>query len=341
MKKKNFAKVLAVLAFIAALKICLDFPEKQIKFFELNHLKFKDFDDISNAKVQPESGKNIFFIDSGQSEGNVTLNIRQCCSIESAALMNPQLNIFVLFTSQERLKSLTRTPEVEAILSYKNVHLNSIDVVKFSIGTTFEEFFLKNALNTSLFKVEHTSDIVRIMVLWKYGGTYLDNDVITKQKLDSLPLNYACAASDTIVANGLINFQSINDNFLVGTFADDLIRNFNGSAWSINGPLMMIRVLQKLCNTTQTVQMVSKGNCKGFHVLPRKACLAINWSENYRLMKDSEATETMKVIKDSTFVHFANKMSKNQKLLKSQKAAYIQLAYQFCPKVMAQEGETF
>jgi hypothetical protein len=131
----------------------LDFSEKQIECFKLNHLKFQDFDDISRAKVQPESNKNIFFVDSGQNEKNVTLNIRQCCSIESAALMNPQLNIFVLFISQERLKNLRRTPEVEAILSYKNVFLNSIDPVKFSIGT-FEDFFLKNSLNTSLFKVD-------------------------------------------------------------------------------------------------------------------------------------------------------------------------------------------
>jgi lactosylceramide 4-alpha-galactosyltransferase len=338
--KKNFAKVIAIL------KICLDFPEtnfpeNQIKILKHDQANFQDVDDISSTKVQPESGKNIFFVESGQSEGNVTLNIRQCCSIESAALMNPQLNIFVLFTSQVRLKNLTRTPEVEAILSYKNVHLNSIDVIKFSIGTIFEEFFLKNALNTSLFKVEHTSDIVRIMVLWKYGGTYLDTDVITKQKLDSLPLNYACPESEAEVCNGILNFQNINDNFLVGTFADDLIRNFDGSVWAINGPAMMTRVLQKLCNTTQTVQMVSKRNCESFHVLPRKACYAVGWKENYRLMKDSEATESMKVIKDSTFVHFWNKMTKNQILLKSQKAAYIQLAYQFCPKVMAQEGEAF
>jgi lactosylceramide 4-alpha-galactosyltransferase len=97
-------------------------------------------------------------------------------------------------------------------LSYKNVFLNSIDPVKFSIGT-FEDFFLKNPLNTSLFKVEHTSDIVRIMVLWKYGGTYLDTDVITQHKLDSMPLNYACAASEAIVGNAILNFQNIKDNF--------------------------------------------------------------------------------------------------------------------------------
>ena len=33
-------------------------------------------------------------------------------------------------------------------------------------------------LNGSFYKVEHTSDVLRCAVLWRFGGTYLDADMV-------------------------------------------------------------------------------------------------------------------------------------------------------------------
>jgi lactosylceramide 4-alpha-galactosyltransferase len=339
-KKLHFATVLT-LAVILLFLVFTVLPDQKLNIVKTSHVRSQDFCDILGARVRPENSKNVFFVESGDSEGNVTLSIRQCCSIESAALINPHLNVFVLFTSQDRLHNLSKTPEVEAILSYNNVFLNSIDVDKFSIGTPFEEFFVQNVLEKSLYKIVHTSDVVRFMVLWKYGGTYLDTDIIVRQKLDSLPSNYACPESETHINNAAINFQNINENLIIEAFVDDLIRNFNGRSWGNNGPTMMTRVLRQLCNTTNTLEMVLKGNCKSFHVLSKKMCYPIGGMESSRLFSDSEATKTMKAVQDSLVVHFWNSATKNWKLWKTQKAAYIQLARQFCPKVMAIKGESF
>lgn len=43
--------------------------------------------------------------------------------------------------------------------------------------------------------------------LYKWGGTYLDLDVIVQKKLDEVLSNYAGAESDKFVAAGILNFE--------------------------------------------------------------------------------------------------------------------------------------
>lgn len=46
--------------------------------------------------------------------------------------------------------------------------------------------------------------------LYKWGGTYLDLDVIVKTSFDQIEPNYAGAESESFVAAGLINFDHTN-----------------------------------------------------------------------------------------------------------------------------------
>lgn len=43
--------------------------------------------------------------------------------------------------------------------------------------------------------------------LYKWGGTYLDLDVIMLRNLSTIPANYAGAESSTFVAAGVINLD--------------------------------------------------------------------------------------------------------------------------------------
>jgi predicted aspartyl protease len=115
------------------------------------------FTNILTAKVQPKNGKNIFFIETSDSIYDVNLNARQCCAIESAALMNPDLHIFILFASQKRLKKLKITLQINAILSYHNVHINYLNVTEISAGSPMEDFIKSDKLSESDFRIPHSS----------------------------------------------------------------------------------------------------------------------------------------------------------------------------------------
>lgn len=77
--------------------------------FEIN--ENETLTDILNSDVKPSNGKNIFFHETSciSENGIVNLNARQACAIESAARMNPHMNVFALFASKVGFKNGKKT----------------------------------------------------------------------------------------------------------------------------------------------------------------------------------------------------------------------------------------
>jgi len=141
---------------------------------------------------------------------------------------NKHSNVFLLIVAKEPVIVLERTPQLDVILSYPNVHVNYLVPNEFAIGTPLEEFFAsKRILKESLFVTAHTSDALRLLVLWKYGGTYSDMDMIFQQNIDVLKPNYACEDLSDCMNGAFINFnrgRKLSEIFLT-EFAD----TYNGT----------------------------------------------------------------------------------------------------------------
>lgn len=88
--------------------------------------------------------------------------------------MNPDYNVFVLFTSQVGFRNLSSLPLIDALLSYQNVHINFLNLTKYAQDTPLEGWLKKGELFRSKYVNSHTSDVLRYLSLYKYGGTYLD-----------------------------------------------------------------------------------------------------------------------------------------------------------------------
>jgi lactosylceramide 4-alpha-galactosyltransferase len=75
---------------------------------------------------------------------------------------------------------------------------------------------------------------------------------LSNRSLDALGSNYAERESASVVANGVMNFawdgigHRVADRCL-----EELRSNFRGNIWGYNGPLLITRVLQKMCNFSQ------------------------------------------------------------------------------------------
>lgn len=253
------------------------------------------------------------------------------------------MNIFVLFvTRHDEIIKLETTPEISMMLSYENVYLYTFDLLQFSLDTPFEEFMRSERLYQSVFVVSHTSDVLRLLVLWKFGGTYLDTDIIVRQRIDSVPSNFACDDTDNTVNGAILNFShDENGRRLAEMFMEDLIKNFNGAIWGSNGPLLVTRVLKNLCKTNVTKEIIAKGNCEGFHVLPNKSCYPITGLSWAKFFNETLSKYVMQKVEEALVVHFWNNLSKHTQLSVNSSAAYVQLAKQFCPKVISSCGDFF
>lgn len=147
---------------------------------ENDGLKDADDDEMSF----PE--KNIFFVEASCQMG---LSFHKVCSIESAARANPEWQVSVLFAGRIP-KQCQRTVNFTTLETYKNIHLYRIHVKKFADGTPFQDFFTSDALDSSLYPVHHTTEILQYLTLHKWGGVYLDTNMMVSKPFDNLPLNW-------------------------------------------------------------------------------------------------------------------------------------------------------
>lgn len=337
--KGSFRNIFACLCVASIVIYCTIF---KLKWLEVLKSDLGEFGNILESRNQPEGGKNVFFIDSSESKDNVTLNARKACAIESAAFTNPHLKIFLLFSSESRFEALETTPVLKAILSYSNVFINFLNATQFSVESSMEDFFESNALSTSSFKIEHTSDALRLLVLWKYGGTYLDTDMIVRRKLDSLPSNLACRQSKDEINNAFLRFSNQKDGHeLAELFITNFVLRFNGAIFPWNGPKLITRVVKDICGTNDVQNVIDKNSCQGFFTLDSPFCYEISYSEWNKLMEENFTEEVLQRVEQSITVHFWNHVTRDVKLSPSSKAPYIMLARQFCPKVLKSCGEFF
>lgn len=295
-------------------------------------------ENIQSAQSNLQNGKNIFFIDSMRMRipyAN-SLGVRQLCSIESAARSNPHLNVNVILITPKESYDLQMKSQLAAVLSYSNVNFLSLNPVEFALETPYEIFMEKDELSKSVRPIEHSSDIFRLLLLWRYGGTYLDLDFIVTAQLDKIN-NYACDDGEgSIVANGLINLDQKFGKKFAKTLMNEQMKNWNGSLWGHNGPLLLTRVLSNLCNTTNIDKMVALGNCDGFHVLKKSICYPIPHSFHKYFFTEQHTDQLLRRITDETIsVHFWNGLTKDFLVQIHKKSPFMILAKKFCPRVIA------
>lgn len=92
------------------------------------------------------------------------LNSRQVCSIESAARINPNTNVYVIFVD---VVDIASSKFIDGLKQLENVHVVGLNSKSFGDGTPFENFTRNQKLLKSKFPEVHASDFFRLLVLWK------------------------------------------------------------------------------------------------------------------------------------------------------------------------------
>ena len=78
----------------------------------------------------------------------------------------------------------------ELIGKYPNIHFKFVNINTFLEGTTLYQLWREYKVQTSDFVISHLSDLLRYSLIHRFGGTYVDTDVIFLKPLpdeESLP----------------------------------------------------------------------------------------------------------------------------------------------------------
>lgn len=160
------------------------------------------------------------------------------------------------------------------------------------------------------------SDLTRLAVLYKYGGVYLDTDIIFLNDITRLRNAIGAQSMDletkrwTRLNNAVMVFDMYHP--LMREFLHEYSTNFDGNRWGYNSPYLVSRVIKRL------------GNKPGYNltIFPPDAFYPVNWIKIPKLFKKPATTREAKWVektvqdmnKGSYMIHLWNKVTRKIKI---------------------------
>ncbi|KAB0793990.1 hypothetical protein PPYR_13610 [Photinus pyralis] len=299
--------------------------------------------DLFEMQTPPEN--SIYFIETSCksfTEGAVSINPRQACAVESAALINPDYQTYLMYTSPGLIKDETTLSGklLHTLTNIKNVNLLWLNFPRLLKGTFVEELYTSGKIQSSKFPVNTASNIARLVLLLKFGGIYLDLDFVIIRPFDDLASNFAVAESVSAVNNAVLRSSLTGSGqAFIRTCLEELQAHFSGNAWGKNGPAVVTKVLKKMCNVNMIQEMYQK-NCSGFIVYPSDYFYPIYYKNWKFYFESGHEKDLYYVLEQSHGIHLWNKFSKNARS-DSEESIYRVIAKSHCPQVYSIASEYF
>lgn len=286
-------------------------------------------------------GKGIFFFETScasYKHGRIYITARQACAVESAAKMNPGMDIYLAYTAPgivARKPSTSSDHHLHALLSYSNIHLLHLDFDTYlNHSPLYHLLHTSSKLPSSSHIQSHVSDILRYVTLARYGGLYLDLDVVVLKGLDVLEGTWSGAESEANVAAGVMRFGVDEKGKRLGRESlRELGERFEPTGWGDNGPGVITRLASKLCNAKIAAEMT---HCRDITIYPPPFFYPIPWWNWTMYFDPDQLQKVFHLARDSYAIHVWNKHSASTTIeLDGKPTAYSIFAKSFCPRVYA------
>lgn len=114
-----------------------------------------------------------------------------------------------MFTSPVEFEKFPPSSVTKVLFSYPNIQFKHFDLIEIAKQTLIEDWIKTSKLFRSYFFIMHASDIFRLVLLRKYGGVYIDLDMLVLKDFNDLPNNFACVENTlhNQIGNAFIGFQ--------------------------------------------------------------------------------------------------------------------------------------
>lgn len=185
--------------------------------------------------------------------------------------------------------------------------------------------------------------MLRMLSLYRFGGIYLDLDVVVLRSLEDLPLNFMGAQLNTSIGNSVLGLEPHGRGHqLAELVLQDFHQQYDGDIWAQNGPRCLTRVMSKFCTAENINEMIRNPNsCNGLRVHNISSFYEINWDEWFYFFEPRLSNFTLHRLRDSYVAHIWSHINAGWPLRADSNAAYIQLARQHCPRVLAATKKKF
>ncbi|XP_072331049.1 lactosylceramide 4-alpha-galactosyltransferase-like [Scyliorhinus torazame] len=303
------------------------------------HALAKYFSNHSVSWKKPHSATNpgIMFVQTSDERNPSELAM---CAIESAAKMNPDQIVYYFMKGFNGNFSAHKEPQHKDILSLssiKNVVIMPLNLEELFNNTRLAGWYKKVDYTKEMYWIHVLSDACRIALLWKYGGVYLDTDIISLKPLKLHNFSFICSQSKNYANGAALGFN--HNHPFANMCITDYVESYNGEIWGHQGPDLITRMLKKWCNTDDLDMFLNK-ECKGIFYLSSNWFYPVpytNWEKYFekgRWDKDSYAIQSE--FSKTNGVHIWNFLSNSHKdPIKGSRSLLDYFFSNYCPMTYA------
>lgn len=282
-----------------------------------------EFSDRSNQYAPTSPG--IFFVETSE---RMVLPSLVACSIESAARTYPTRPVYFLMRGLREDTSIQLNSDCRVIFllsSMKNVHILPLRFEALFKDTPLQSWYHKVDPTMQRYWTHHVSDACRQALLWKYGGIYMDTDVIS---IKPIPVeDFLAAESPTLCSSAVLGFK-LHHPFIWACM-EDYVENYNGDIWIQQGPRLYTRMAEKYCKMPN-FELIGDAMCSNFSYLQPRRFFPIafdKWFQFFEIWDKNDNTFSI-----SYALHFWNYMNKEHKEVTAGSNTVAEhLFKQYCP----------
>jgi len=268
-----------------------------------------------------------------ESSGRNTLTARQACAVESAVLQSGMQVILVVMASNLDLRDNTTC---YLYMKSNKVKIFSLDIQTFVENSPLESFFnsTKN-LAASHHKAVHTSDALRLLLIYKYGGLYLDLDYVVLRDLShykNMLLEEGDGSSRGTIdlTNSAFMFTAHHPYLLAAM--QGLEKRYQAGCWACIGPGLLTGTARKMTNVTMIKDIPASAN---LNVTLMKRLMPVHWTAAQGLLfpeKPVSFSRWERIFQNASTVHFFGYMTSGLVAHDDpQYSAYALLGPRYCP----------
>ncbi|XP_063297724.1 alpha-1,4-N-acetylglucosaminyltransferase-like [Pelobates fuscus] len=269
-------------------------------------------------------GNGIIFLETG----NRTPSSLVLCAIESAARVYHDRPVVFFINGLSEINSAddkdSAQRRIQILSSFPNMYIFPLKLEEVFKDTPLLPWYERINSTLQLHWPHITADGCRLALIWKYGGIYMDTDIIS---IRSIPENNFLAAQFSQDSSNGIFGLSPHHNF-TWSGMEDFVKNYNGAIWGHQGPQLFTRVLKKFCDIPKftAVEDVNCGNISFLHPQRFYPISYPNWRRYF------QTWDKFPTFNDSYALHLWNKMNKEHRTMVPGSNTLVEHLYQqHCP----------
>ncbi|XP_023239132.1 lactosylceramide 4-alpha-galactosyltransferase-like isoform X2 [Centruroides sculpturatus] len=305
---KNIRKLILTIICLLVVSLLL------LSFYSLKSFKLPLY--FSDYKTEQH---NIFFVETSSSS---SLNIRQACAVESTARHYPSSLINVLM--------FTSNPDIHINFTLlPNVKIQRTKFEKVFENTPLLEWYIEGKWNKSNYKISHLSDATRYALIWKYGGMFLDLDIVM-MKTFPFYKNFVIKESSNQLCSGI--FAMERNHTILYKCMEYIKQSYDSNCFACIGPLLITKEISSFCHQEITDNITKQLDC-GIKVFDPITAFPVYYTRWRDYFSSSSAENVLQRINNSVLIHVWNKLSANKKLKPGSGSAYELSMATHCPLV--------